>query len=60
MDVEVTDAQLEELKILMNSLNSARSNSSSATGEITMGDLKVEWVADDTHFTISGENIAYA
>lgn len=52
MEITLTPAQTEELKILTYALTNVQ-NQGSASGEITIDSTKVEYTAEEVKFTIS-------
>ena len=52
MEVELTPAQYEELRVLVGALTNVQ-NQGSVSGEITIGSTKVEYNAEEVKFTIS-------
>ncbi len=52
MEITLTPAQWEELKVLAHALTNVQ-NQGSASGEMTIDSTKVEYTADEVKFTVS-------
>ena len=53
MLITLTDAQFDELRVLVDAISAAKTITNTSSGEVVSGTTKVEWETNEVKFTVT-------